>query len=251
MSGRPRGTVLAYHAIGSCDDDRHNLFVATAAFEQQMAYLSRRHQVVPLARLVEGGLGGSAVAITFDDAYISVFDAALPILEHFRFPATVFAPTAHIGRSNTWDPPSPCSLEIADAEALRAASGRGISVESHGHEHIDMSSAPVGDVRPDLTRSIEVLEGLLGSRPRFLAYPYRTGSEAARGIAQELGFKAAFSIDRPHEGPFAYERVQVTPLDGMRLFALKASGHYPRLRHSKLGQAAVMLRSGLRGRSFS
>jgi hypothetical protein len=52
-------------------------------------------------------------------------------------------------------------------------------------------------------------------------------------VAAEEGFSAAFSIDAPDEGVFAWERVQITPRDGRMLFGLKASGRYLRLRYSK------------------
>lgn len=241
MSSRRRGAVLAYHAIGECSDDRHNLFVAEDAFEKQMSYLAGRHEVVPLADLVTGRHVRRGVAITFDDAYESVFDTAVPILERHGFAATVFVPTAHIGSRNSWDPPSDCPLDIAPAETLVAAAQRGIAIESHGHMHIDMFSADVGEARSDLARSMEVLEALLGAPPRFLAYPFRTAPETVRGVAKELGFEAAFSIDCPHEGRLAYERVQVTALDGLAVFALKASGRFVGIRNSPFGRAAALV----------
>lgn len=244
MSDRP-ATVLAYHAIGTCSDDRHNLFVSEKAFAQQMAYLARRHAVVSLDDLLAGRAGRRAVAITFDDAYVSVFESALPLLERHGFPATVFAPTGFLGSRNRWDGPSRCPLDIAPAEMLVAAEGRGVSVQSHGHGHIDMASAAADEARDDLIESIRILTELTGNKPAFVAYPYGTSSLEVREIARALGFTAAFSIDRPHEGPFAYERSQVTPRDGLGMFGLKASGRYIPLRFSRFGRTAVELRQRL------
>ena len=44
------------------------------------------------------------VSITFDDAYCSVLEYALPALRALGWPATVFAPTANVasGRPMTW-----------------------------------------------------------------------------------------------------------------------------------------------------
>lgn len=247
---RACGTVLAYHAIGDCRSDPHNLFVPIERFARQMRYLARVHRVVPLEEVVRGTAPARSVALTFDDAYVSVFTDAAEIMARHGFPATVFVPTAYIGLRNRWDPPSSCPLDIATAEMLATAEARGLSVQSHGHAHIDMSSASAEAIREDLVRSVRILTDVVGDEPRFLAYPYRTGSQAARAVVEELGFTAAFSIDHPHEGRFAYERVQVTPRDDRALFALKASGRYISVRSSQFGRTTVALRQRLlRGRS--
>jgi peptidoglycan/xylan/chitin deacetylase (PgdA/CDA1 family) len=229
-------TVLAYHAVGTCprEHDPHGLWVSAAAFERQLSYLSSRRRVVPLADVVRGRVarGRPAVAITFDDAYRSVLDEAVPRLEGLGLPATVFAPTAFLGDRNRWDEPTGCELPIMSPDELLSLEARGISVESHGHAHRLLEHASGSDAEEDLSASWAALSELLGRPPRYLAYPFSTGSEAARRAARGLGFEAAFSIDRRDDGPFARGRVPVTPLDGPRLFALKTSGRYLDLRHN-------------------
>jgi peptidoglycan/xylan/chitin deacetylase (PgdA/CDA1 family) len=234
------GTIFAYHAIGECaeGDDPHNLFVATASFADQMRHLAARYDVVSLQDLIENPGGPRRVAITFDDAYRNVLGNAVPILESYGFTATVFVPTAHLGGSNTWDPPSSCDLGIMSTDELLEAAARGISFESHGHRHLDMALASPEEVRRDIRLSVGQLTEILGTPPRYLAYPYGRSSAAARQVAAEEGFSAAFSIDALDAGPFARERVQITPRDRRFLFALKASGRYLNLRYSKPLSAA-------------
>jgi peptidoglycan/xylan/chitin deacetylase (PgdA/CDA1 family) len=238
--------VLAYHAIAECprEEDTGNLFVSPAAFERQMSYLKRHCVVVPLADAL--GRDRSArrkVAITFDDGYVSVLTTALPILEHYGFVATVFVPTAAIGRRNTWDPPSRCPLDIMSEDQLLRAAAAGLDVQSHGHAHIDMSRASADEVRADLRTSSAALEKLLRERPRYLAYPFGTSSQEACAIAAGEGLHAAFTIDLPGAGRFASERVQVTPLDNPLLFALKARSDYLRLRwHPLVARSYSLLR---------
>lgn len=239
-------TVLAYHAVGDVDPslDRHNLYTPVAAFHAQLEYLRRRRRVVKLADVVAGRVpagGRPAVALTFDDAYTSVRDVALPLLQQFGFPATVFAPTMWLGRPNGWVEPSALPLDILDAAGLRELVAAGVDVQSHGHAHIDMRVATPEQVRTDLTTSRDVLADVLGTIPTELAWPFRTGSADAQAIAAELGFAAAFSIDLPHDGELAWGRVQVTPGDGLRLFALKTAGRYLALRHSALLSGAYRL----------
>lgn len=235
MSHRP-ATVLAYHAIGDCppSDDPHHLWVPTSAFEAQMAFLSRARRVVPLHVLVAGGsesAGKPMVAITFDDAYRSVLTHAAPVLARYGLPATVFTPSAYIGDRNRWDPPAGAALEIMDEAELRAADAAGIAVESHGHQHLDLSDASEDEARADLGPSIERLAAVVGRRPRLLAFPFRTGSPGARRAAAQIGFDAAFTIDLPHDGRYGWGRVGVAPGDSLAFFRLKTAGRYLELRH--------------------
>lgn len=223
-------TVLAYHAVGDCppEDDPYSLWVPTARFARQMAYLAERRTVIPLADVVRGAPG---VAITFDDAYRSVLTEAVPILQHYGLPATVFTPTAYIGDRNRWDPPVGRPLEIMDEEELRQVDAAGVTVESHGHHHVDLSNADEQATTADLQPSIDRIHDVLGRRPEFVAFPFRTGSPAARRAAAALGFQAAFTIDLPHDGHYGWGRVGVAPGDSLALFGLKTSGRYLQLRH--------------------
>ena len=236
-----RATVIAYHAVGGCprDKDRHNLFVSLGAFAQQMEFLARRRRVVDLDEAVGGdvGPGPPAVAITFDDAYRNVLELASPVLRHHGFPAAVFVPTAYLGGRNTWIDDTPCDVTVMDEEELVAGDNAGLRMESHGHGHIDYGDATRERASEDLITSLQALESVTGRRPTYFAYPFGSHSDAAQAAARDAGLRAAFTIDEPHGGDFAYERVQITPLDGSALFALKTSGRYMGLRHGRATRA--------------
>lgn len=243
--GTIAATILTYHAINTCprESDPYNLFISPETFAGQIAYLSRKASIVSLRDAVTNAAPQSrpAVAITFDDAYSSVLQNAVPVLERYGAPATTFLPTAAIGRASNWDAPSTCDFSVMSEAELKEASGRGMSIESHGHSHLDMSKAAYEEVAADLTASIERIASITGLRPRYLAYPYGRHTEVARRAAEECGFEAAFGIDAPPKGRFALGRVQVTPLDGPRVFAVKASGFYLALRWSRVPRAAYWI----------
>ena len=247
-----RATVIAYHAVGTCapEHDPHNLFVTPAAFETQMEWLARHRRVVPLERVVSGGFGPGppAVAITFDDGYRNVLTAAAPVLRRFGFSATVFVPSAWIGKSNEWDESSRCDLGIMTAEELREVESMGVVVESHGHGHIDLGAAPSEDATRDIAESLERLAAVTGHTPRFLAYPFGRTSAAAEDAAAAAGIEASFTIDALHRGLHSFGRVPITPLDGARLFRIKTGGRYLGLRHGRAGRTAWRLARRLLGR---
>ena len=245
-ASRARGaTILAYHAVGECPHpDREHLCVCvpTDSFARQMALLSRCRRVVRLDDLVEGRVSGRGrlVAITFDDGYRNVLRNAAPVLQHFGFPATVFVPTKWIGKENTWDEGQDCfPLELMSEEDLEEAEARGISVESHGHAHADLSAMGERELDEDLGSSFAILEEILGRAPRHLAYPFGHEISETRSAARRAGYKHAYRFDGLEDGPLAHERVSVDGHEGTFRMRLKTAGGYLARRHSRLGTAAV------------
>lgn len=241
----PRRTILAYHAIGRCvHPERPHLCVcvSTESFVRQMKLLSRWRRVVPLDELVEGRVGGRrpGVAITFDDGYRNVLTNAAPVLSYFGFPATVFVPTKWIGKDNTWDEAHDCfPLELMSEEDLRTAEARGISVESHGHAHSDLTAMTESELDGDLGTSFAILQEILGRPPRHLAYPFGFESPEVRNAARRAGFRHAYRFDGREDGALAHERVSMDGREGTFRMHLKTAGGYLARRHSRLGTAAV------------
>lgn len=102
------GTVLLYHRVVSDDtpsDALHpysGLTVQETLFDQHMAYLKERYECISLPHFVERLRGGTlhrdCVAVTFDDGYRDNYTRALPILERYQVPATVFVTTGLVDR---------------------------------------------------------------------------------------------------------------------------------------------------------
>jgi peptidoglycan/xylan/chitin deacetylase (PgdA/CDA1 family) len=109
LSGRGRpgvGIVLMYHRVAEPGDDPWGLCVSPCRFAEQMEVLARGARTVPLAALPEAvAAGRAAVAVTFDDGYADNLSAALPVLERYGIPATVFLATGWVGRPREfwWD----------------------------------------------------------------------------------------------------------------------------------------------------
>ena len=243
-------TVIAYHAVGYCSatDDPHGLFVSPETFAQQMEYLARRRVVVPLDAAIRGRSRTKkpAVAITFDDGYRNVLTVAAPILKSYGFEATVFVPTMWIGGRNGWMEQSICDFQIMSEKELHDAAQHGIRIESHGHAHLDMGNSSYPEIHKDIQTSVERLTETTGRHPRYLAYPWGRHSEPARRAAAQAGLEAAFSIDQPHQGIYAWDRVYIAPNDGPKTFTLKTSGHFLSWRRSRLGSSIATVTRPLR-----
>jgi peptidoglycan/xylan/chitin deacetylase (PgdA/CDA1 family) len=106
-AGNGRVCVVNYHRILEAKDPLLESEPDVATFRWQMALLAKCFNVIPLHDAVQligtGRMPPRAVCITFDDGYRSVHDLALPILQEFKLPATVFVTTGFVGGGHMWN----------------------------------------------------------------------------------------------------------------------------------------------------
>lgn len=95
---------LLYHRINPIEDDIYHLTVSPENFEEQIRFLKNNF---PILRFEEDWTKGSGigVVITFDDGYADNYEYALPILEKYQVPATIFVSTGYVnsGHEYWWD----------------------------------------------------------------------------------------------------------------------------------------------------
>lgn len=88
-----------YHGI---DDLGGATSVAPETFDAQMQVLAESGRpVLSLDAWLDGGMAEDAVIVTFDDAFTSFADVALPILSRHGFPAIVYVPTGGSAAART------------------------------------------------------------------------------------------------------------------------------------------------------
>ncbi|ROR29510.1 polysaccharide deacetylase family protein [Inmirania thermothiophila] len=193
------GVILLYHRFG--EDRFPATSIGLGAFEAQLEHLAEGgYRVVPLAEIADAVRTGRpvpdrTVAITVDDAYRSVFDAAWPRLRARGWPFTVFVATDPVDRGlpgfMTWG-------------QMREMAAAGVAFANHGRSHDSLLRRPGEDeaawrarVRAELLGAQARLEAELGVRERLFAYPYGEFDAALAGLVRGLGF-VAFG---QHSGP--------------------------------------------------
>jgi peptidoglycan/xylan/chitin deacetylase (PgdA/CDA1 family) len=99
---RGQGAVLMYHRVLSDSivekdvSPLSGLAISETLFKKQMNYLKKKYKIVSMDQMAEHLLSPSkefVVAITFDDGYKDNLTHALPILELYNIPATIYITT--------------------------------------------------------------------------------------------------------------------------------------------------------------
>ena len=236
--------VLCYHAVS--DRFPAALSVTPTAFERQLALLKRAGYRGATFQDAVQARSGRTVAVTFDDAFLSVLHLAKPLLDAVGFPATVYAPTAYLDtpdRPLLWDgieqwhggeherelvPMSWDQLgELADA---------GWEVGSHTCTHPHLTQVDDDALRRELVESRATVEERMGRPCATLAYPYGDYDERVVEAATAAGYAAAGTLPaRLHgERALAWPRVGIYHGDDERRFRMKVSRVMRRLRGSRL-----------------
>jgi peptidoglycan/xylan/chitin deacetylase (PgdA/CDA1 family) len=185
--------ILQYHHFG--DDTPPSTSVTLAQFDRHLEHLAENdYRVWPLTRVVQQLRAGAelpekVVAISVDDAYLSVYREAFPRLRARGWPFTVFVS------------PGPVDSRLPGQmswEQMREMSRHGVSFANHSLDHAHLiRQGPNEDtatwrarVRRDILQTQHRLEQELGQAPRLFAYPYGEYHAALKTLLGELGFVA-------------------------------------------------------------
>jgi peptidoglycan/xylan/chitin deacetylase (PgdA/CDA1 family) len=208
-----------------------------------MEMLTRRgYEPATFADLVRGNAPERAVAVTFDDGYLSVHRNALPVLSEFGAPATVFVATELAGR------PAPLGwlgvehwrgtehedeLMPMDWDTLGSLRELGWEIGSHTRTHPNLTRISGLALDEELEGSRDDIRRELGAECLTMAFPYGAVDERVSEAAERAGFVAAASM-RPFGGDrFSWPRTGVYPIDRPWRFALKIARPVRRFRATR------------------
>jgi peptidoglycan/xylan/chitin deacetylase (PgdA/CDA1 family) len=240
----PDVLVLCYHAVS--ERFPAALSVTPTAFERQLALLKRAGYRGATFEDAVQARSGRTVAVTFDDAYLSVLELAKPMLDAVGFPATVYAPTAYLdtpGQPLKWagieqwhGGEHEQELVPMSWDQLRELGDAGWEIGSHTRTHPHLTEVGDDALRSELVDSRATVEERMGKPCTTLAYPYGDYDERVVAAAGAAGYAAAGTLPaRLHgERALAWPRVGIYYGDDERRFRMKVSRVMRRLRGSRL-----------------
>lgn len=166
---------LMYHRFG--EDNIPSTNIRMEQFRAHLEYLEEGDfQIIDIQQaydFLDKGteLPEKAVLITVDDAYLSVYEEAFPLLQKYDFPFTVFVAT---------DPVDQGLAGYMNWEQMREMQAAGVSFANHSASHESMlmrlenesPKAWLKRVEMDVDKSMQRLNEELEPFTRMFAYPY-------------------------------------------------------------------------------
>jgi peptidoglycan/xylan/chitin deacetylase (PgdA/CDA1 family) len=238
--------ILLYHRFGPVVAD--SMTVTTPVFESHLKYLHENgYKVIPLRELLgmyfSSGIpaGSRFVVLVSDDAHISVYTTALPVLKKYNAHMTLFVYPSAVSNASyamTWD-------------QLRELKSTGLfDFQSHTYWHPNFKKererlVPAEFeklVHMQLTKPREKLEKELGVKVDLLAWPFGIYDPWLMAKAAEAGYAAAFTIERHpvtrQDQPMALPRYLLTDSDRGKAFeAVLNAAHFIAKRERKDGKS--------------
>jgi peptidoglycan/xylan/chitin deacetylase (PgdA/CDA1 family) len=241
--------VLCYHAISPTWSAP--LSVRPDEFERQLAWFARHGwQAVTFADLASSGARDKQLAVTFDDAFLSVLTRARPILDALGMPATVFAPTAFMqerqplrwaGIDHWAQTDHAPELQSMSWEDLGELTSQGWEIGSHTQTHPLLTMLDDATATAELRSSRDEVEQAIGRACRSIAYPYGGVDDRIAGLAREAGYAAGAGLSRNlrGEGPYRWPRLGVYNADRWTRFMVRSNPLTRGLRRTRLWPDSV------------
>ena len=216
--------ILYYHGIPN---------VHRSNFVRQLELLRHKAQVWPSFYRGSLRLDKQNVAITFDDAYVSVADNALPELAARGFHSTIFVPVGSLGSHPSWFMESN-SFEsdeiVMSAELLASLPSSLVTLGSHSITHPHLSRIDLDEARNEIEGSRQRLQELTRQDIRLFAFPHGDHNASILELCEVAGYDYVFNITPGFidttKSDFVRSRVKVEPFDGPLEFFLKYNGAY-------------------------
>ena len=223
--------ILIYHDI-----NRRSL----RSFKEQIRYYKDNFKVVSLSYFI-GYLATyknpdmNVLCLTFDDAYRSIYENAVPVLDEYDIKPCIFVPVGFIEAESKYNYiKNNIKSEIVDDcmnwEELRKIIKKGYEVGSHSFSHVNFNSADI-NYEYELSQSKSELELKLGIDIKYFAFPFGNRdsfSEESLSRVREYGYLKAFSGIRKNvlNNDFLLPRTYINPKWKLNAIRGMLSGHF-------------------------
>lgn len=194
--------ILCYHAVS--EDWPNVAAIDQASLERQVRHLLKRgYRPRTLSQAFAPGARGRSLVVTFDDAFRSVLERGLPVLERLGVPATLFVPTDFAAEAAplTWSTlaqwqngPYEEELRCMSWEEVRRLAAAGWEIGSHTCSHPKLTEIEAERAAAELERSRAACEEALQRPCATFAYPFGAHDEKVVGMTRAAGYELAVTL---------------------------------------------------------
>ncbi|MEO8692367.1 MAG: trifunctional glycosyltransferase/class I SAM-dependent methyltransferase/polysaccharide deacetylase [Acidimicrobiales bacterium] len=175
---------------------------------------------------------GRAVMLTFDDGYEDFYTNAWPLLEAYKFPATVFLVSELVGKSSDWDSDLGEPMALLDWPTIRRLQENGIEFGSHTRSHRALTTMAPREALADERAARQTFGREIGRSITSLAYPFGDVDEvtrqAMRAAGYRIGLETSSGFATVWDDPMAIPRIEVAGSDDLAAFIGKLGSSTPR-----------------------
>jgi peptidoglycan/xylan/chitin deacetylase (PgdA/CDA1 family) len=204
---------LMYHAVEAPPlfHGLRGLYVEPSLLDAQITELQLGGATfVTLSEWAQNRPVERSVTVTFDDAFRSVFDQALPVLHQHSVTSVTYVVANEIGGINRWDADNAQVRPLMDRAALLDWQSTGQEIGAHTLSHANLVEIPREKARAEIFDSKKILEDLAGREVRHFCYPYGSWNATVRDLVIEAGYETATTahpgINPPDADPFTLRR---------------------------------------------
>lgn len=227
--------ILMYHRV--CNNDKYDqLTVNPERFTEQIKYLSEHYRIISLENAVtelkSGIIKKKTVIVTFDDGYLDNLTYAVPVLERYNVPATIFVTSQFCDQVKQHprykDEKGRLHLTWEEIKELHAMPG--ITIGSHTLSHPYLSSLDTDESKNEIIKSKKIIEKKTGSPVNYFCYPSGDFGVREMSFVKEAGYLAAVTVapgkNRPGIDHYLLRRVEITQKDEPADIKAKLSGAF-------------------------
>jgi peptidoglycan/xylan/chitin deacetylase (PgdA/CDA1 family) len=184
---------------------RDGMTIAPNMFARQLDYIRRYHDIVSLDDALDMARSGRrlrrpAALITFDDGYLSVWEAAWPAMRARRMVGCCFIPTALVGTETRLphDDANPVRalLGLMRWSQVKALHDAGWAIGAHSATHARLSALSGAALRREVDGALATLREHVDGEQVAMAYPYGGRADIsteARERIRDAGYAACFN----------------------------------------------------------
>lgn len=230
--------ILMYHSIAEQPPrNTSRLSVSPTSLAEQLAWLADHgytgRTFLEAAELLrDDQLPDRTAVLTFDDGYADFATDALPLLQRFGYPATLFVTTGWVADAGVNSAGRPLDRTLR-WQQIREAADAGIEIGAHGHSHAALDGLSDEQLKEELCRSRALLEDCIGRPVPTLAYPFGYSSPRVRRAARSAGYRFAAAVRNvratPDSDAFQIPRLTIRRNTRLTVFAEAVDGSGPML----------------------
>jgi peptidoglycan/xylan/chitin deacetylase (PgdA/CDA1 family) len=183
--------ILMYHSIADNPRDPHAIL--PDEFRKHMQVLRSKH-VVSLQQGLEVLRSGRSLrgvyVITFDDALLDFYTNAMPVIQQFGYPITMFVPTGLVGQYSAWDSYDKSKL-LMNWHQMEECEKHQVVFGSHTVNHVRLIECADDVILEEMRVSLQMLRDHLENVLPTLAYPGGYQDSRVRSLVRSAGYDCA------------------------------------------------------------